>query len=178
MKPLTDGEHPTQPVVGLPCGPDFRVGQSDNRSHTPDPAGADPRPPNKPQPNKTLSYWHPRRLICRSGRRPYQRLWFEEPRTHLIVARRLRPEHERPRWARSKTVSNQGGTYMTRKPTHHNQQWTSAEVQRLNALANQNTPTRVIALKLERTENAVRTKASEEQISLKPTNQSPYNRRK
>ena len=67
---------------------------------------------------------------------------------------------------------------MTRKPTHHNQQWTSAEVQRLNALANQNTPTRVIALKLERTENAVRTKASEEQISLKPTNQSPYNRRK
>jgi hypothetical protein len=67
---------------------------------------------------------------------------------------------------------------MPRKPANHHEPWTSAEVQRLNALANQNTPTRVIALKLERTEDAVRTKASEEQISLKPTNQSPYNRRK
>jgi hypothetical protein len=45
-------------------------------------------------------------------------------------------------------------------------------------LAKQNTPTRVIGLKLGRTEGAVRTKASEAGISLKPTNQSPYNRSK
>jgi hypothetical protein len=44
-------------------------------------------------------------------------------------------------------------------------------------LAGQNTPTRVIGLKLGRTEDAVRTKASEEGVSLRPTNQSPYNRR-
>ena len=45
-------------------------------------------------------------------------------------------------------------------------------------LAQENTPTRVIGLKLGRTEDAVRAKAGENNISLKPTNQSPYNRRK
>ena len=54
--------------------------------------------------------------------------------------------------------------------------WTSADVQQLRALAKQNTPTRVIGLKLGRTEDAVRTRASEEGVSLKPTNQSPYGR--
>lgn len=55
--------------------------------------------------------------------------------------------------------------------------WTSTEVSKLEKLAGQNTPTRVIGLKLGRTEDAVRTKASEEGVSLRPTNQSPYNRR-
>lgn len=35
-------------------------------------------------------------------------------------------------------------------------------------------PTRVIGVHLGRSEDAVRNKASEESISLKPTNQSPY----
>jgi hypothetical protein len=52
--------------------------------------------------------------------------------------------------------------------------WTAQEVQQLRTLANQNTPTRVIGLKLGRTEGAVRNRASAEDISLKPTNQSPY----
>lgn len=52
--------------------------------------------------------------------------------------------------------------------------WTRQEVQQLRTLANQNTPTRVIGLKLGRTEDAVRSRASAENISLKPTNQSPY----
>lgn len=56
--------------------------------------------------------------------------------------------------------------------------WTKSDVQQLRQLTRQNTPTRVIGLKLGRTEGAVRTKASDEAISLKPTNQSPYNRRK
>lgn len=56
-------------------------------------------------------------------------------------------------------------------------EWKSREVSQLRQLANQNTPTRVIGLKLGRTEGAVRSRASEEGISLKPTNQSPYNRR-
>lgn len=56
--------------------------------------------------------------------------------------------------------------------------WTSGEVAQLKDLAKQNTPTRVIGLKLGRTEDAVRTRASQEDVSLKPTNQSPYNRSK
>ena len=56
--------------------------------------------------------------------------------------------------------------------------WTRIQVAQLNSLAKQNPPTRVIGLKLGRTEDAVRSKASENGVSLKPTNQSPYNRRK
>jgi len=56
--------------------------------------------------------------------------------------------------------------------------WSSNDVQTLRDLASGNTPTRVIGMKLGRTEDAVRSKASSEGISLKPTNQSPYNRRK
>jgi len=56
--------------------------------------------------------------------------------------------------------------------------WSAAELANLQKLASQNTPTRVIGLKLGRTEDAVRTKASLEGVSLKPTNQSPYNKRK
>lgn len=56
--------------------------------------------------------------------------------------------------------------------------WSRTDVKELAKLANENTPTRVIGLKLGRTPGAVYTKASEENIALKPTNQSPYNRRK
>jgi hypothetical protein len=56
--------------------------------------------------------------------------------------------------------------------------WTSQEVSSLRQLARADTPTRVIGLKLGRPEAGVRAKASEKGISLKPTNQSPYNRRK
>ena len=66
---------------------------------------------------------------------------------------------------------------MAKKPTNPGKDWTSTEAQKLNALAKENTPTRVIALKLGRTEGSVRSKAGADSISLKPTNQSPYNRR-
>jgi len=56
--------------------------------------------------------------------------------------------------------------------------WTSSDVKQLKSLANKNTPTRVIGLKIGRTPGAVQSKASNEGISLKPTNRSPYNRRK
>ena len=56
--------------------------------------------------------------------------------------------------------------------------WTSTQLKQLRQLASQNTPTRVIGLKLGRTENAVRTKASEKGVSLKLKNQSSYYRRK
>ncbi|HEX8376721.1 MAG TPA: hypothetical protein VF602_02810 [Pedobacter sp.] len=67
---------------------------------------------------------------------------------------------------------------MSKEPENHNKEWTKQEVKELKQLAKENTPTRVIGLKLERTENSVRSKAGAENISLKPTNQSPYNRRK
>ena len=56
--------------------------------------------------------------------------------------------------------------------------WTPTQLRQLRQLARQNTPTRVIGLKLGRTENAVRTKASEKGVSLKLKNQSSYYRRK
>lgn len=67
---------------------------------------------------------------------------------------------------------------MAKEPKNHGKHWTPAEVRQLEQLADQNTPTRVIGLKIGRTEDAVYKKASEENIPLKPTNQSPYNRRK
>ena len=54
--------------------------------------------------------------------------------------------------------------------------WTPADVRQLKELARKNTPTRVIGLKLGRTENAVRNVASQQGVSLKPTNQSPLSR--
>lgn len=57
-------------------------------------------------------------------------------------------------------------------------QWTPAEEKQLKSLAKDNTPTRVIGLNLGRPEGGVRNKASELGISLRPTNQSPYNRKK
>ncbi|MET4038335.1 hypothetical protein ABIC03_000020 [Bradyrhizobium sp. RT6a] len=52
------------------------------------------------------------------------------------------------------------------------------EVSQLRQLVKGNTPTRVIGLKLGRTENAIYNKASEGEISLAPTNQSPYGTKK
>jgi hypothetical protein len=59
-----------------------------------------------------------------------------------------------------------------------NNDWSSSDLRALRQLARANTPTGVISLKLGRTETAVRGKAQREGISLKPTNRSPYNRRR
>lgn len=63
------------------------------------------------------------------------------------------------------------------KPDHRGEQWTDPQVERLENLADRNTPTGLIADTLGRTEDAIRAKASEENISLKPVNKSPYNRK-
>lgn len=67
---------------------------------------------------------------------------------------------------------------MTKKPTHHRQDWTPTQERELHRLAEGNTPTRDIGLKLGRTPAAIQNKAAELEVSLRPTNQSPYNRRK
>lgn len=56
--------------------------------------------------------------------------------------------------------------------------WKPSDVQLLKQLVRQNTPTRVIGVKLGRTEDAVRSKATDLGVSLKPTNQSPYGSKK
>lgn len=67
---------------------------------------------------------------------------------------------------------------MAKQPAKHGQQWTPADDKQLGQLAKGNTPTRVIGLKLGRTDDAVRTRASEKGVSLRPTNQSPYGTRR
>jgi hypothetical protein len=67
---------------------------------------------------------------------------------------------------------------MAKQPENHGKPWTKEQVKELKELAKQNTPTRVMALKLGRTPDAVEAKASEIGQSLKPTNQSPYGTRK
>lgn len=67
---------------------------------------------------------------------------------------------------------------MAKTPPKSHQRWTQQDVRQLKGLARDNTPTRVIGLKMGRSPNAVQTKASQEGISLKPTNQSPYGTKK
>lgn len=67
---------------------------------------------------------------------------------------------------------------MAKIPSNHHKPWSPGEVAYLQRLADQNTPTRVMGIKLERTPAAIAQKASQEGISLKPPNQSPYNRRR
>jgi hypothetical protein len=67
---------------------------------------------------------------------------------------------------------------MSKSTRNSGKAWSNSDIAQLRGLATQNTPTRVIGLKLGRTEDSVRSKASDKRISLRPTNQSPYNRRK
>ena len=67
---------------------------------------------------------------------------------------------------------------MAKKPANHGKKWTPADIKKLKQLAKENTPTRVISIKMERTEDSISSKASDEGISLNPPNQPPYNRRK
>lgn len=66
---------------------------------------------------------------------------------------------------------------MSKSTRNSGKPWTPAEVKQVKQLAAANTPTRVIGLKLGRTEAAIYAKASESSISLKPTNQSPYGKK-
>jgi hypothetical protein len=63
-------------------------------------------------------------------------------------------------------------------PVNHNKAWSGADDAQLRREAAGNTPTRVIGLHMQRTEGAVRSRAGDLGVSLKPTNQSPYGTRK
>lgn len=66
---------------------------------------------------------------------------------------------------------------MAKDPSNAGKKWTPSQVKQLKTLAKGNTPTRVIGLKMGRSPDSIYSKASEKNVSLKPTNQSPYNRR-
>lgn len=63
-------------------------------------------------------------------------------------------------------------------PKNHGKSWSDADLRQLKREVQQNTPTRVLGLHLGRTAAAVQQKASQEGISLKPTNQRPYGTQK
>ncbi len=67
---------------------------------------------------------------------------------------------------------------MAKEPRQHRSEWTSQQKSELKKLAAGNTPTRVIGLKLQRTEAAVRTQATKQGVSLRPPNQAPYGSKK
>ncbi|PVA78657.1 hypothetical protein D2E65_01295 [Mycobacteroides abscessus] len=67
---------------------------------------------------------------------------------------------------------------MTKKPANSGKRWTTADDQQLRKEAAGNTPTRVIGLHMGRSESSVRSRANELDVSLKPTNQSPYGTKK
>jgi hypothetical protein len=52
--------------------------------------------------------------------------------------------------------------------------WSAEEDKSLKTFIKQNTPTRLIAMKLKRTEGSVRQHVGKLGLSLKPTNRSPY----
>lgn len=63
---------------------------------------------------------------------------------------------------------------MAKSTRNSGKNWTATQKKQLKTLAKENTPTRVIGLKLGRSEAAVRSEAAKDGVSLKPTNQSPY----
>lgn len=63
---------------------------------------------------------------------------------------------------------------MAKTPKNHGKPWSKDDVKLLKQLAKGNTPTRVMGLKLARTEVSIRGKARVEGISLMPPNRSPY----
>lgn len=67
---------------------------------------------------------------------------------------------------------------MSKSTRNNGKAWTPGEVKQLRQEAKGNTPTRVIGVLHGRSEDAIRSKAQSEGISLKPTNQSPYGTKK
>jgi hypothetical protein len=63
---------------------------------------------------------------------------------------------------------------MTKATRNVGKTWTDDDVSQLRELAKENRPTRIIGIKLGRSQHAVRAKASEKGISLRRTKPSPY----
>lgn len=62
-------------------------------------------------------------------------------------------------------------------PNNKEKHWSQEQVKQLKELAKENTPTRIIGLKLGRTPEAIYSKTGSIGVSLHPTNQKPYGTR-
>ena len=72
----------------------------------------------------------------------------------------------------AKTGAKQNGA--KKKDARSNpRSWSKDDIKQLKTFIKQNTPTRLIAMKLKRTEASVRWKVHGEGLSLRPTNRSP-----
>jgi hypothetical protein len=67
---------------------------------------------------------------------------------------------------------------MSKATKNRGKEYTKADEKKIAELAKKNTPTGLIAYNLKRTKAGIQKKANDLGISLKPTNQKPYNRRK
>jgi hypothetical protein len=67
---------------------------------------------------------------------------------------------------------------MSKSTRNSGTRWTPQQDAQLRSLAAGNTPTRVIGLKSGRTPGAIYSRASSLGVSLSPTNQRPYGRRR
>jgi hypothetical protein len=95
------------------------------------------------------------------------------------MARTSTASRAKPAWKRAGSPIGRKGPRKAhpKYKRNMNKPWSAGDVRMLRSLAKQNTPTRVIGLKLGRTEISVRGKAQREGISLRPANRSPYTRR-
>lgn len=66
---------------------------------------------------------------------------------------------------------------MAKTPKNQGKTWTESDIEKLQKLADKNTPTGLIAYELGRSEGFITNKAHQENISLQPTNKSPYDRK-
>jgi hypothetical protein len=96
--------------------------------------------------------------------------WEQLPKAEVEVSLAKKVSAGNSKWRATKSRNASG--------SNTGKRWTPTQLRRLRQLASQNTPTRIIGLKLGRTENAVRTKASEKGVSLRLNNHSSYYRRK
>jgi hypothetical protein len=62
---------------------------------------------------------------------------------------------------------------MAKVPNNSGKQWTPADNRQLKQLIKENTPTRVMGIKLERTPGAVQGHANDLGLSTRPNNRSP-----
>jgi hypothetical protein len=62
---------------------------------------------------------------------------------------------------------------MSKSTSNTGKPWTPSDKKQLRELAKGNTPTRVIGVKLKRTESSIQSQAGRQKVSLKPVNQSP-----
>ena len=84
----------------------------------------------------------------------------------------------RPAWRRPGSPIGRKGPRKAhpRYTRNKNTDWTESDLRNLKALIRENTPTRVIGLKLGRSETSIRGKARREGLSLRPPNRSPHTR--